>query len=82
LLFGSDSTDVIGGALTGDPQDDAVAVVNLEGKGWARGAVVDRYMEGLAVERMARVNDRDGLDGLMESTSLTCHWTSMLLRFL
>jgi hypothetical protein len=39
--------------------------MDLEGKGWARGAVVDRYPKGLAVEGMPRIDDRDGLDELV-----------------
>jgi len=52
---------VVGGGGC-DPQDDAVAMMNLEGKGSARGAVLDRYTKGLPVERMPRIDDGDGLD--------------------
>jgi hypothetical protein len=49
----------------GDPQDDAVAMVDLEGKRWTWGAMLDRYAEALAVEGMARIDDRDSLNGLI-----------------
>jgi len=40
-------------------------MMDLEGEGRSRGAVVDRYLESLAVERMPRIDDRDGLDRLV-----------------
>jgi hypothetical protein len=40
-------------------------VIDLEGERRARGAVQDRNAEGLAVKRVPRIDDGDGLDGLV-----------------
>ena len=47
-------------AAAGDPEDDAVAVLDLEGPGLARRAVSDRDAEGAAAERMEGIDDGDG----------------------
>ena len=49
-------------AAAGDAQDDAVAVLDLEGQGLARRAVLDGYAEGASVERVKRIDDGDGRD--------------------
>jgi hypothetical protein len=39
--------------------------MDLEGERGARGAVVDRYAEGLTVQGVPRIDDGDGLDRLI-----------------
>jgi hypothetical protein len=58
------SVGVVGGGSR-DPQNDPVAVMDLEGEWGARRAVVDRYAEGLLIKRVARIDDSDGLDRLI-----------------
>jgi hypothetical protein len=50
------------GGIGSDAQDDAVAVLNLEGHWLAKRAVLDRYSEGASVKRVARVDDRNSRD--------------------
>ena len=46
----------------GDPQDDAVAVLDLKGAGLAGRAVWDRYPEGAAIQGMTGIDDGDSED--------------------
>jgi len=45
-----------------DAEDDAVAVLDLKRKGFAKRAVLDGYPKGASVERVTRIDDGDGRD--------------------
>ena len=45
-----------------DAQDDAVAVLDLKGQGFATRAVLDGYPEGAPIKRVTRIDDGDGRD--------------------